>query len=176
MTVSAGSGAGCLIQLGLLGLAKAKRAATVAEFLKGLSPERRKTIEATRALVRKNIDKGFKEGFAWGAIMWSIPLSVLPDTYNGQPLGFCAIGAHKSYCTLYLMSAYGDKKQKQWLADEFRKAGKRFDMGGSCLHFESMDDLVPEAVATVVASRTAKQWAEMYQRTRQQARGTRHPS
>ena len=147
-------------------MAKFKRASTVAEFLDGLSPERRKTIEAARALVRKNIDKGFKEGFAWGSIMWSVPLSVFPDTYNGQPLGFCALGAHKSYCTLYLMSAYGDKKQKQWLADEFKKAGKRFDMGGSCLHFETLDDLAVKAVATVIASRTAKEWIAMYKKVR----------
>jgi len=147
-------------------VAKAKRAATVAEFLKGLSPDQRKAVTAARALVRKHIDKGFKEGFAWGSIMWAIPLSVLPDTYNGQPLGFCAIGAHKSYCTLYLMSAYGDPKQKKWLAGEFKKAGKRFDMGGSCLHFQSMDDLVQDAVATVVASQTAEQWADMYRKSR----------
>ena len=147
-------------------MAKAKRASTAAEFLDGLSPERRKTIEAARALVRKHIDKGFKEGFAWGSIMWWVPLSVFPDTYNGQPLGFCALGAHKSYCTLYLMSAYGDKKQKQWLADEFKKAGKRFDMGGSCLHFETLDDLPVKAVATVIASRTAKEWIAMYKKVR----------
>lgn len=143
-----------------------KRAASVEEFLEGLTPDRRQTINAARKLVRKHIDKGFKEGFGWGAITWSIPLSVLPDTYNGQPLGFCALGAHKSYCTLYLMSAYGDPKQKKWLAGEFKKAGKKFDMGGSCLHFQTMDDLVPEAVAQVISSLTAAEWAAFYKRTR----------
>jgi hypothetical protein len=142
----------------------------------GLPPDQRKTVSSARALVRKHIDKGFEEAMNWGAINWAVPLAELPDTYNGQPLTFVALGAHKSYCTLYLMSAYGDAKQKKWLAGEFKKAGKKFDMGKSCLHFKTMDDLAPKAVATVVASRTAKQWADMYRSTRHPAPRTRHPA
>lgn len=147
------------------------KAATVSAYLAELSPERRRAIAATRALVRKHLPKGYAEAMGYGMITWSIPLRTYPDTYNGQPLCYAALAAQKRYNTLYLMLPYADGPTYAWLAAEFAKAGKRFDMGKSCLHFQHYEDLVPAAIATVVASTTPAQFIAAHEASR--ARGRR---
>ena len=141
-------------------------AKTVPEYLASLPADRRKVVSAARALVKRHIARGFKESMLWGMITWAIPLSKYPDTYNKQPLCYAALGAHKNYTTLYLMSVHGDRTKYAWLESEFKKAGKRFDMGGSCLHFKTMDDLVPAAVGKVIASVTPEGYIAHYEKHR----------
>jgi hypothetical protein len=142
------------------------RAATVREYLAELPEDRRKTITATRTLVKKHLPKGYQEVMQYGMICWIVPTSRLKATYNGQPLCYTALAAQKNFTTLYLMTAYGSKDQYAWLKDQFKKAGKKFDMGKSCLHFKSMDDIVPEAVGKVIASVTPDRYVEIYLESR----------
>lgn len=142
------------------------KAATVSEYLAELPADRRKEIAAARALVRKHIPKGYKEAMGYGMITWTIPLSTYPDTYNKQPLCYAALAAQKNFNTLYLMLPYADGLSYKWLAGEFKKAGKRFDMGKSCLHFKAFGDLVPAAIGKVLASTTPAQYIAAYEATR----------
>lgn len=144
----------------------ASRAATVAEYLVELPPDRREVVAATRALVRRHLPKGYKETMNWGAITWEIPLAKYPETYNGQPLCYVALAGQKNYCALYLMGAYGNPKQHAWLKDQFQKAGKKFDMGKSCLRFRSLDDIPIEAVGQVIASTTPAEYISIYEKAR----------
>lgn len=141
-------------------------AKTVAAYLADLPPEQRKAIAAARALVRKHMPRGYKEALGYGMITWTVPLSVYPNTYNGQPLCYAALAAQKNYNALYLMSPYGSAKLYAWLKGEFKKAGKKFDMGKSCLRFKSMDDLVPAAVGKVVAGTSPAQFIKLYEASR----------
>jgi hypothetical protein len=142
------------------------KAKTVAEYLAGLPPDRKKLVSAARSLVRKHLPKGFKEEIGWGAITWVVPLSKFPDTYNKQPLCYAALAAQKNYVSLYLMMAYGDPKKYAWLKNQFEKAGLKMDMGKSCLHFRSLDDIPVDAVAKLIASHTPAQWIEIYKKSR----------
>lgn len=142
------------------------KATTVPAYLAELPAERRKAIAAARALVRTHMPKGYQEGMGYGMITWTIPLSAYPDTYNGQPLCYAALAAQKHYNTLYLMLPYSDGPTYEWLAGEFKKAGKKFDMGKSCLHFRRYDDLVPDAVATVIRSWTPAQFIAAHEASR----------
>jgi hypothetical protein len=142
------------------------KATTVKAYLAELPPDQRKTIAAARSLVRKHLPKGYKEVMQYGMICWIVPTSKLKETYNGYPLCYSALGAQKNFNTLYLMTAYGSKDQYGWLRNEFKKAGKRFDMGKSCLHFKSIDDLVPEAVGKVIGSVTPDKYVEIYHESR----------
>jgi hypothetical protein len=142
------------------------KATTVAAFLAGLPPERRKAVAAARALVNKHLPRGYQEAMNWGAINWCVPLSKLPDTYNRQPLAYIALGSHKSYVTLYLMMAYGDPKKYAWLQDQFAKAGKKMDMGKSCLHFTTLDDIPVDAIGTLIESFTPDEWIAIYKKSR----------
>ena len=124
---------------------------TVSEFLASLPPDRRKTIDAVRKIIRKNLPKGYQEGMGWGMIMYVVPLSRFAKTYNGHPLCHVGLGSQKNYCALYLMSAYGNASQQAALADGFKRAGKKLAMGKACVRFRSVDDLALDAIADVVA-------------------------
>ena len=52
------------------------------------------------------------------------------------------------------------------LADAFKKAGKRLDMGNCCLHFKKLDDLELASVAKVIANATPKEYIAFYKRAR----------
>lgn len=143
------------------------KAKTVAEYIDGLPPERQSVVREMRSFVKKHLPKGYKEQIGFGAIAYTVPLSTLPDTYNGQPLCYAALAAQKNYNTLYLMNVYGDPKKKQWMADEFKKRGKKFDMGKSCLHFKTLDDLPLDVVGEVIASTPMDRYVAHYRETRQ---------
>ena len=142
------------------------KARTVTEYIAGLPEDRRATVSRLRSFVRKHLPKGYKEQIGWGAITYAVPLKVLPDTYNGEPLCYAAIAAQKNYYSLYLMSAYGDPKQMKWMADEFKKRGKKLDMGKSCLRFKSLDDLPLDVVGEVVASTPMDAYVARYKEIR----------
>lgn len=143
-----------------------KTATTADEYLEALDPDRRKAIATVRTVVRKHLPRGFSEFVSWGMINYGIPLSRFPDTYNGQPLCYAALAAQKNYCSLYLMSVHSDRKQEAKLAEGFKAAGKKLDMGKSCVRFKSPDDLPLDVVGEVIASVSAERWIEMYQKSR----------
>ena len=146
--------------------AKAARPSTVAAYLASLTPERRAVIEEARSLVHKHISKGYAEFMNWGVVNWGIPLEQFPDTYNGQPLCYVGLGAKKNYNSFYLMSAYDGSNGAKLLADAFKKAGKRLDMGKCCLRFKTLDDLELTSVAKLIAMSTPKEYIAYYKRTK----------
>ncbi len=127
-------------------------AKTVKQYLEGLPEERRGAISAVRDVVLENLPKGYRESMNWGMITYELPLERYPDTYNKQPLCYVGLAAQKNYNALYLMGAYGDPAQEKRLKEAFRKAGKKMDMGKSCLRFRSEDDLPLDAIGETVAS------------------------
>ena len=152
---------------------KAARPTTVAAYLASLSPEQRAVIDEARALVHKHIPKGYAEFMNWGVINWGIPLEEFPDTYNRQPLCYVGLGANKRYNTLYLMGAYSCSSgtyttpfSQKLLADAFKKAGKRLNMGKCCLHFKTLDDLELTSVAKVIGMSTPEEYIAYYKRVK----------
>jgi hypothetical protein len=146
--------------------ARGARPTTVAAYLASLTPERRAVIEEARAFVHEHISKGYAEFMNWGVINWGIPLEEFSDTYNGQPLCYVALGAQKNYNSFYLMGAYDGSNGAKLLADAFKKAGKRLDMGKCCLRFKDLDDLELTSVAKLIAMSTPKEYIAYYKRTK----------
>ena len=141
-------------------------AKTPAEYLASLPAGRRATIAAVRDVINQYIPKGYQEAMNWGAITWEVPLSRFPKTPNGQPLCYVSLAAHKNFCTLYLMGAYANSRQFAELKQAFAQAGKKFDMGRSCLHFKAPDDLELDAIGKVIASYTPDQWIAVMEKSR----------
>lgn len=148
------------------------QARTVGEYVAALPAERRAVVSKLRTFVKKHLPKGYQEQIGWGAITYAVPLTVLPDTYNGEPLCYAAIAAQKSHYSLYLMSAYGDPKQAKRLAAEFKKRGKKLDMGKACLRFKSLDDIPLDVIGDIVASTPMDAYVARYRAARKStARG-----
>ena len=75
-----------------------------------------------------------------------------PDTYNGHPLWYAALGSGKSYLSLHLMTVYAHEPLAERLRAGFKAAGKKLDMGKACIHFQTADDLALDTIGTIVAS------------------------
>src|SRR5262245_58618690 len=99
-------------------------------------------------------------------IGYYVPLSRFPDTYNGQPLALAGLAAQKQYFSLYLMRVYGDPKMRDWFESEYAKAGKKLDMGKSCVRFQSADDLPLDIIGKVIASTSVDEYVEVYEAAR----------
>ena len=139
---------------------------SVEDYLAALPEERREVVSGLRDLVRRSLPAGYQETFAWGMITYVIPLERFPKTYNGQPLSYVTLAAQKNYYSLYLMCVYGSPERENWLREEARKAGKKLDMGKSCLRFRALSDLPLEAISKVIASVTPEQYIAFYESVR----------
>jgi len=121
-------------------------AATVAEYLATLPPERRKIVAAMRQFVRKHLPKGYREAMRYGMVCYEVPLEVHPQTYNGQPLVYVALAAQKNNYALYLTCAYLEESRTERLRKAWMEMGRRPDMGKSCLRFKSLEVLPLDAI------------------------------
>jgi len=141
-------------------------ATTVVGYLDELPPDRRETIAAVRAMILESLPEGFAEAMNWGMISYEIPLERYSGTYNGQPLGVVALAAQKHGCSLYLHGPYMDPVLTDQLRAAFHAAGKKLDMGKSCVRFRTVDDLVPDAIREAVSALDPDQFIALYEKAR----------
>lgn len=127
-------------------------AKTVAAYLKELPADKREVVSQVRELILENLPAGYVERMNWGMISYEIPLEMYPDTYNGKPLLFASLAAQKRHYALYLMNVYQDPDLEAALKQGFAMAGKKLDMGKSCLRFRQLDDLPMDVIAKVIAA------------------------
>lgn len=123
-------------------------------------------------VIRRNLPPGYEETTASGMIVHQVPLSRYPDTYNKKPLMYCGLASQKNYLSLYLLSAYGSKALEQRLRDGFRAAGKKLDMGKSCIRFLSPDDLALDVIGEIIAAVPVDKWVEIARAARSGGRTT----
>ena len=142
------------------------RARTPAEYIAAQPPDRRKSLGRVRQVIRKHLPSGYREVINWGMITYEVPLTLFPTTYNGQPLCYAGLAAQKRHLAVYLMSAYATSPQGQALRDGFKKAGKKLDMGKSCIRFQTADDLALGAIGKAVASMPVKKYIEIFEKAR----------
>ena len=144
-------------------------ATTVDGYLAELPDDRRAVVAAVRDAVTRSIPAGYEERVNWGMISWEIPLSRYPDTYHRQPLSYVALAAQKGHYALYLTGAYADPAQARVIEDGFARAGKKLDMGKSCLRFKRLEDIPLDVVTTVIASTPPERYIELYEKSRKGA-------
>jgi uncharacterized protein YdhG (YjbR/CyaY superfamily) len=140
---------------------------TVDAYVAALPEERRAVLTAVRETVRAHLPAGMQERFSSGMISWEVPLERYPKTYNGQPLVYVSLAAQKNHYALYLMCAYVDSAQDLALRDGFAAAGKKLDMGKSCLRFKRLEDLPLDVVGRVIASSSVDDYIAKYEAARQ---------
>lgn len=139
-------------------------ATTVAAYLAELPPERRAIVSTVRDLVNSHLPPGYSETMGWGMICWGVPLSRYPDTYNRQPLCYAALAAQKNAYSLHLMGVYADSKDERSLREAYEKAGKKLDMGKCCLRFKSLDGLLQDEIARLIAGTSVEDYIAHYER------------
>jgi hypothetical protein len=123
-------------------------------------------VSAIRKVVHKSLAPGFKEAMNWGMICYEVPLSVYPDTYNGQPLMLAAIAAQKSHLGVYLTCASMDPASERALRDGYKERGMKLDMGKSCIRAKKLEDLALDVIGKVIGAFTVKKFVAQYEKSR----------
>ena len=141
-------------------------ARTVAGYLSNLDADRREAISAVRGVILDNLPDGYEETVLFGMITYVVPLSVLADTYNGQPLMYAALASQKRHMSLYLTNVYADGSVEAWFRERYLATGKRLDMGKSCVRFKKLDDLPLDLVGEAVARTPITEFVEIYKASR----------
>lgn len=144
----------------------AGKPATVREYLDSLPEDRRKAIAKVRAAVNRGLPKGYKEGPQYGMIWWGVPHSIYPAGYHcdpKQPLPFVGLGNQKNHMSLYLMCVYGDEGHRKWFEREWKKSGKKLDMGKACVRFKKAEDLPLDLITEAVARVPVKDFVAHYE-------------
>jgi uncharacterized protein YdhG (YjbR/CyaY superfamily) len=142
------------------------RAETVEEYLEELPPERREVIAAVRDEILRNLPPGYREAMNWGMISYEIPLERYPQTYNGQPLTLASLNAQKHHYAVYLMSVYMQPDGVSRLRTGFEKAGKKLDIGKSCLRFSKLEDVALAEIGRVIAESPVDQFIRHVEESR----------
>lgn len=129
-------------------------APTVAAYLEELPEDRRAAVAKIRAVMRKNLPKGFVEVMNYGMIGYVVPHKHYPAGYHCDPkapLPFAGLASQKNHLAIYLMTVYQSPDMEKWLREAFVKAGKKLDMGKSCIRFKKLDDVPLEVIGEAVA-------------------------
>jgi Domain of unknown function (DU1801) len=127
---------------------------SVAEYLAALSADRRAAIIAVRKAINDNLPKGYEEGIQFGMIGWYVPLSLFPAGYGENkkvPLPLVALASQKSGMVLHFLCFYGHPTLSTWFVNEYKKTGKKLDMGKGCVRFNKLDDLPLDVIARTIA-------------------------
>ena len=142
----------------------------VEEYLASLPEDRREAITAIREVILKNLPKGYEEGIQWGMPSYFVPLSEYPSGYNcqpDQPLPFVGFASQKNHMAFYGFCIYMDDALKDRFIEDWKKTGKKLDMGKSCVRFKKLEDVplkvIGDAVKRVPMKKYIKQYEEQLQ-------------
>lgn len=142
------------------------KAKTVAAYLAELPADRRAALEAVRRVIFANLDPTFKEGMLYGMIGYYVPHEVFPAGYHcdpSKPLGVAGLASQKQAMSLYHMGLYGSPEDKAWFVGEWKKTGKKLDMGKSCIRFKKLEDLPLDLIGRMFKRYSAKGYIKWYE-------------
>ena len=154
-------------------------AATPEEYIAGLPEDRAAQIGRLRELILSRLPEGYVEQMDFGVISYVIPLETYPETYNGHPLMYAALASQKRHMAVYLMNVYSDEETLNWFTERYVAAGKKLDMGKSCVRFKRLEDLPLDLVGDVIARTPVAEYIATYEASRAQLssnRKARRPS
>ena len=137
------------------------KAITVEQYLNELPNERKEAMSIVRQTIVENLPDGYDEVMNWGMITYEVPLETYPNTYNGKPLLYAALASQKKYKSVYLTGCYMSLDVRDKFEKAYKKSGKRFDAGKSCIRFKKVNDLPLELLGKTIASMDVNKFIEL---------------
>ena len=128
------------------------QAISVEQYLNELPDDRKESLSIVRKTIVENLPTGYYEVMNWGMITYEVPLETYPDTYNGKPLMYSALASQKNHMSVYLMGSYMSSDVRNKFEKAYKKSGKKFDAGKSCIRFKKVDDLPLKLIGKTIAS------------------------
>jgi len=144
------------------------KALTPDAYIAEMPKERQAAFKKLRAVIRKNLPKGFKESMGYGMMGYSVPHSMYPAGYHcdpKQPLPFMGMASQKNFIAVYHMGIYADPKLLKWFTAEYKKrVPGRLDMGKSCLRFTKPENIPFELIGELASKMTPEEWIAVYEK------------
>ena len=137
------------------------KAITVEQYLNELPNDRKEAMSIVRQTIVENLPDGYNEVMNWGMITYEVPLEAYPNTYNGKPLMYAALASQKNYMSVYLTGCYMSLDVRNKFKKAYKKSGKRFDAGKSCIRFKKVNDLPLELLGKTIASMDVNKFIEL---------------
>ena len=137
---------------------------TVKQYLNELPNDRKKAISIVRQTILENLPEGYDEVMNWGMITYEVPLETYPNTYNGKSLMYAALASQKNHMAVYLMGCYMVPEVRNEFEKAYKKSGKRFDAGKSCIRFKKIDDLPLDLLGKTIASMDVNEFIELVEK------------
>ena len=148
------------------------KAATVAQYLAELPPDRREALTTLRSVILKNLDKGYEERMGYGMPGYCVPHSIFPAGYHcnpKDPLPFAGFASQKQHISLYIMFLYcgcdgsEDNELVKWFKDAWAKSGKKLDMGRCCIRFKKLDDIPLDVIGEAIRRMPLQKYVAGYE-------------
>ena len=133
----------------------------VEEYLNELPDDRKESLSIVREVITQNLPTGYDEVMNWGMITYEVPLVKFPETYNGKPLMYTALASQKNHMSVYLMVCYMSPDIRKEFENAYKKSGKKFDAGKSCIRFKKVDDLPLKLIGETIASMSVEEFIEL---------------
>jgi uncharacterized protein YdhG (YjbR/CyaY superfamily) len=139
---------------------------TPEEYVEQLPEDRKQAVQKIRAVIKKNLPKGFEEGINYKMLGFYVPHSKFPEGYHCDPklpLPFINLASQKNSVNLYHMGIYAKKELLDWFVKEYTKYCKyKLDMGKSCIRFKKMDDIPFDIIGELASKMTVNEWINTY--------------
>lgn len=142
------------------------KATSVDQYLKEIPADRRNDINAIRGVLKTHLPEGYEEIMQYGMIGYVVPHRLFPAGYHcdpKQPLCFAGLASQKNHLSLYIMPLYAESPELTWFESEWKKSGKKLDMGKCCIRFRKVDDIPIDLIGKLVARWPVSRWTEVYQ-------------
>lgn len=143
-------------------------AATPDAYIGELPADRQEAMKKLRAVIKKNLPKGFKEGMGYGMLGYSVPHSLYPDGYHCTPelpLCFMGIASQKNFIAVYHMGIYASKELSDWFTKAYAERVKgRLDMGKSCIRFKKPEAIPFDLIGELASKMTVDEWISLYEK------------
>src|SRR5688572_1822076 len=144
------------------------KAVNADDYIKQIPEDRKPAIKKLRAVIKKNLPKGFKETVGYGMMGYCVPHSLYPAGYHcnpKDPLPFMGIASQKNFIAVYHMGVYADPALLKWFTTQHAKASpKKLDMGKSCIRYKKPDDIPFELIGELASRMTPDEWIAMYEK------------
>lgn len=142
---------------------------TVTEYIDALPDDRKAAMKKLRAVIKKNLPKGFKEVINYKMPAYVVPHSTYADGYHcdpSLPLPFLSMASQKNFIALYHMGIYADPKLMAWFEKQWPKHVKtKLDMGKSCIRFKKIETIPYDLIGELVAKMTVEDWIKLYEKS-----------
>jgi uncharacterized protein YdhG (YjbR/CyaY superfamily) len=141
---------------------------TVPAYIDTLPDDRKAALKKLRAVIRKNLPKGFAEGLYYKMPTYVVPHSKYPKGYHcdpSQPLPFLSFASQKNFVSLYHMGMYADPALLAWFQKEWPKhVSTKLDMGKSCVRFKKVETIPYDLIGELVGKMTPDDWISLYEK------------